>query len=50
MGIILTSEDNNIHKSKTKNQINTSISNENNPKLSTLSENEFLKNIYTTKK
>ena len=49
MGIILTSEDNNIHKSKTKNQIN-SISNENNPKLSTLSENEFLKNIYTTKK
>jgi hypothetical protein len=45
MGITLTSIDNNIHKSKTNNHINTSISNNNHPKLSTLSENEFLKNI-----
>ena len=45
MGITVTSTDNNIHKSKTNNHINTSVSNDNHPKLSTLSENEFLKNI-----
>ena len=45
MGITLTSSDNNIHKSRTENRINTSISNDNHIKLSTLSENEFLKNI-----
>ena len=45
MGITLTSIDNNFHKSKTEKNINTSISNENHPKLSTLSENELLKNI-----
>ena len=44
MGITLTSSDNNIHKSKTD-QINTSISNDNHTKLSTLRENELLKNI-----
>ena len=46
MGIKLTSSSvQNIHKSKTENRINTSISNDNHIKLSTLSENEFLKNI-----
>ena len=43
MGIILTSY-NNIHKSRTENHINTSISNYNHIKLLTLSEkliNEF---------
>ena len=45
LGITLTAEDNNIHKSKTEQIINTSISNEKHPKLSTLSENEILKNI-----
>ena len=45
MGITLTSSDNNIHKSKTENYVNTSLSNDNHQKLSTLSENELLKNI-----
>ena len=46
MGITLTSLDNNIKKTRTDINNITSISNENNhPKLSTLTENELMKNI-----